>query len=273
SISTWEDLTTRFLAQFFPPGRTVKLHNDNIKESLSLKQGFCEIDRAADSKLHDKNADESWEIIENLALYDQGGWNDSKDFVKPVKAISTASLTYVPQAYVEAVSSNPHPRNVDEPPRQNSFTFHERVRPNPQPQALGTNSDARVRDYMAAHIKRMEMFENSIFNPQEEINDKMTEMFELLKELITSKTPEKEEKSAKDNAMSGDSIEKPDRSDAVVPLKEVKKENEAENKTKNELVKSTEKKLTLIKEEESVEAPISQPVGYYLKHKINKKLV
>ncbi|GJR51378.1 zinc finger, CCHC-type containing protein [Tanacetum coccineum] len=28
SISTWEDLTTRFLAQFFPPGRTAKLWND-----------------------------------------------------------------------------------------------------------------------------------------------------------------------------------------------------------------------------------------------------
>ncbi|GJR08732.1 zinc finger, CCHC-type containing protein [Tanacetum coccineum] len=28
SIPTWEDLTTRFLAQFFPPGRTVKLRND-----------------------------------------------------------------------------------------------------------------------------------------------------------------------------------------------------------------------------------------------------
>ncbi|GJT55784.1 zinc finger, CCHC-type containing protein [Tanacetum coccineum] len=28
SITTWEDLTTRFLAQFFPPGRTVKLRND-----------------------------------------------------------------------------------------------------------------------------------------------------------------------------------------------------------------------------------------------------
>ncbi|GJU27391.1 zinc finger, CCHC-type containing protein [Tanacetum coccineum] len=26
-ISTWEDLTTRFLAQFFPPGRTAKLRN------------------------------------------------------------------------------------------------------------------------------------------------------------------------------------------------------------------------------------------------------
>ncbi|GKA66672.1 ribonuclease H-like domain-containing protein [Tanacetum coccineum] len=28
SISTWDDLTTRFLAQFFPPGRTAKLRND-----------------------------------------------------------------------------------------------------------------------------------------------------------------------------------------------------------------------------------------------------
>ncbi|GJU67066.1 zinc finger, CCHC-type containing protein [Tanacetum coccineum] len=28
SIATWEDLTTRFLAQFFPSGRTVELRND-----------------------------------------------------------------------------------------------------------------------------------------------------------------------------------------------------------------------------------------------------
>ncbi|GKB37542.1 zinc finger, CCHC-type containing protein [Tanacetum coccineum] len=28
SITTWEDLTTRFFAQFFPPGRTAKLRND-----------------------------------------------------------------------------------------------------------------------------------------------------------------------------------------------------------------------------------------------------
>ncbi|GJS09174.1 zinc finger, CCHC-type containing protein [Tanacetum coccineum] len=30
SITTWEDLTTRFLAQFFPPGRTAKLRNDTL---------------------------------------------------------------------------------------------------------------------------------------------------------------------------------------------------------------------------------------------------
>ncbi|GJS13870.1 hypothetical protein Tco_0408342 [Tanacetum coccineum] len=37
----------------------------------------------------------------------------------------------------------------------------------------------------------MERFENAIFKQREEINDRMTEMFRLLKELTTSKTPKK----------------------------------------------------------------------------------
>ncbi|GKD33310.1 zinc finger, CCHC-type containing protein [Tanacetum coccineum] len=125
SITTWEDLTTRFLAQFFPPGRTVKLRNDILmfqqhRESLSeawtyfkdllqkvphhgidrwlLIKNFYdhvsfhlkyEIDRTASVKLRNKNTNESWEIIENLDLYDHEGWDETKEFVKPVKAIST----------------------------------------------------------------------------------------------------------------------------------------------------------------------------------------
>ncbi|GKE45127.1 zinc finger, CCHC-type containing protein [Tanacetum coccineum] len=168
SITIWEDLTTRFLAQFFPPGRTAKLRNDIMmfqqhhEESLSeawtrfkdLLQKFshhgidrwlqiqifydhvsfhlkCEIDSATDGKLRNKNVDESWEIIDNLALYDHEGWNDTKEFVKPFKS-------------------------------------------NPQP-----------------HTERMERFENAIFKQREEINDRMTEMVGLLKELMTSRTPKK----------------------------------------------------------------------------------
>ncbi|GKE79551.1 hypothetical protein Tco_1545671, partial [Tanacetum coccineum] len=63
--------------------------------------------------------------------------------------------------------------------------------PAPQPQALGTTFEARVRDYMAAHTERMERFKNAIFKQREEINGRMTEMFGLLKELMTSRTPEK----------------------------------------------------------------------------------
>ncbi|GJR42158.1 hypothetical protein Tco_1310261 [Tanacetum coccineum] len=113
----------------------IQIFYDHV--SFHLK---CEIDCAAGGKLRDKNADESWEIIENLTLYDHGRWNDSNDFVKPVKAISTSqgtskmpdrrllkledqinfllkgprptsrpSSTHVLQAYVEAVSSTPYP--------------------------------------------------------------------------------------------------------------------------------------------------------------------
>ncbi|GJR58659.1 zinc finger, CCHC-type containing protein [Tanacetum coccineum] len=105
SISTWEDLTTRFLAQFFPPGRTTKLHNDILMfqqhhgESLSEAwtrfkdllqkvphhgidlwlqvQIFYDhvnpvtrrtIDQSAGGKLRDLNPEESLAILEDLAL-------------------------------------------------------------------------------------------------------------------------------------------------------------------------------------------------------------
>ncbi|GJZ07661.1 MAK10-like protein [Tanacetum coccineum] len=79
SITTWEDLTTRFLPQFFPPGRTAKLRNDILIRT---------IDQLVGGKLRDKNAKESWALLEDLALYDNESWNNPRDFAKPVKEIS-----------------------------------------------------------------------------------------------------------------------------------------------------------------------------------------
>ncbi|GJT02915.1 hypothetical protein Tco_0824084 [Tanacetum coccineum] len=39
-------------------------------------------------KLRDLNTEESWALLENLALYDNESWNDSRDLAKPVKAIA-----------------------------------------------------------------------------------------------------------------------------------------------------------------------------------------
>ncbi|GKD20713.1 MAK10-like protein, partial [Tanacetum coccineum] len=107
SISTWEDLTTRFLAQFFPPGRTAKLRNDilmfqqhqgeSISEAWTRFKDLLQkvphhgIDlwlQSAGGKLHDRNAKESWALLEDLAHYDNESWNDPWDLGKPVKAIS-----------------------------------------------------------------------------------------------------------------------------------------------------------------------------------------
>nr|GEY15541.1 MAK10-like protein [Tanacetum cinerariifolium]GEY16320.1 MAK10-like protein [Tanacetum cinerariifolium] len=79
SIYTWEDLTTRFLAEFFPSGRTANLHNDILIRT---------IDQSAGGKLRDRNAKESWALLEDLALYDNESWNDPMDFDKSIKAIS-----------------------------------------------------------------------------------------------------------------------------------------------------------------------------------------
>ncbi|GJU34773.1 zinc finger, CCHC-type containing protein [Tanacetum coccineum] len=70
TITTWEDLTTRFLAQFFPPGRTVKLRNN-----IPMFQQH-----------HGESLSKAWTRFKDLlrkvphhAQYEDEGWND--DFV------------------------------------------------------------------------------------------------------------------------------------------------------------------------------------------------
>ncbi|GJW79859.1 RNA-directed DNA polymerase, eukaryota [Tanacetum coccineum] len=58
-----------------------------------------------------------------------------------------------------------------------------------------------------------------------------------------------------------DNVEKPTKTEIETPIMEVEKINEVENGAK--LIKTS-------KNEEVVEAPGSQPVAYYLKHKINE---
>ncbi|GKD52841.1 hypothetical protein Tco_1286228 [Tanacetum coccineum] len=161
--------------------------------------------------------------------------------------------------------------------------------PSPQPQALDTTFEARVWDYMATHTERMERFENTIFKQCEEINGRMTEMFRLLKELTTSRTHEKvlireeakfpvtknvksislikgEEGGSDRMKVTPDNAEKLTETEMEMPVMEVEKINKVENRVRNKSIKTSES-------EEAVETPGSQPIAYYLKHKINEKLI
>ncbi|GJX52273.1 MAK10-like protein [Tanacetum coccineum] len=263
SITTWEDLTTRFLAQFFPPGRTAKLRND----ILMFQQH------------HGESLSESWTR-----------WDEINEFVKPVKAIAiphgipktpdrrlleledqisfllkgsrptpTSSSAHAPQAFVKAAHPNSHPQNQNEPPTLNTFAFHEPTGPSPQPQALETTFEIQMRDYMAAHTEIMERFKNTIFKQREEINGRMTEMFKLIKELTTSRTLEK--------VLISEEAKFPVTKNGILSLwKKEKKRGVTRGRAGNESIKTPES-------EEVVEASGSQPVAYYLKHKINKKLI
>ncbi|GJZ41248.1 hypothetical protein Tco_0588134 [Tanacetum coccineum] len=60
----------------------------SINLNTSVADEVRTIDQSAGGKLRDRNAEESWALLEDLALYDNESWNDPRDFAKPVKAIS-----------------------------------------------------------------------------------------------------------------------------------------------------------------------------------------
>ncbi|GJS56091.1 hypothetical protein Tco_0629453 [Tanacetum coccineum] len=65
--------------------------NQHLKNFLKLVDSLDlnrTIDQSAGGKLHDRNAKESWALLEDLALYNNESWNDPRDFAKTVKEIS-----------------------------------------------------------------------------------------------------------------------------------------------------------------------------------------
>ncbi|GKA04743.1 hypothetical protein Tco_0683863 [Tanacetum coccineum] len=46
------------------------------------------IDQATGGKLHDRNTEELWALLDDIALYDNESWNNPRELAKLVKAIS-----------------------------------------------------------------------------------------------------------------------------------------------------------------------------------------
>ncbi|GKB78347.1 hypothetical protein Tco_0945242 [Tanacetum coccineum] len=87
SITAWEDLTTHLLQKVPHHGidlwLQIQIFYDHVNPVIRRT-----IDQSAGGKLRDIKAEESWELLEDLALYDNESWNGLIDFAKPVKAIS-----------------------------------------------------------------------------------------------------------------------------------------------------------------------------------------
>ncbi|GJS78918.1 hypothetical protein Tco_0728799 [Tanacetum coccineum] len=134
-------------------------------------------------------------------------------------------------------------------------------------------------------LRKLKVFKVKIKNVLKEL-----EVHKLLKELTTSRSPEKvlyreeakspltksvnsislikeeEEKSDKYDVATDDGSKKTNGPNMEVSVKEAEIKNGAENRAKKKLIKKAKK-------EEVVEVPSSQPVEYYLKHRINEKLI
>ncbi|GJT65409.1 zinc finger, CCHC-type containing protein [Tanacetum coccineum] len=294
SITMWEDLTTRFLAQFFPPGRTAKLRNDILMfqqhHGVSLSKAWTHLkDLLQKVPYHGINR---WLIIQ-IFYYDpvQSRHKTTHLTTRPGVVPSTSDRHLIElknqvQCLYDHVSFHLKceidraaggkfcNKNTDESLEiiENLILYdHE---------GWGEIKEFVKPDYMAAHNERMERFENTILKQREGINSRMTEMFGLLKELTASRTPEKvlireeakfpitknvnsisltkgEEERGNIMKIKPDNTKKPTTTEAEMPVMEAETKNGVENRAENKSIKTPENK-------EIVELPSSQPITYYL---------
>ena len=104
---------------------------------------------------------------------------------------------------------------------------------------------------MSAHSERLEKFEEAVYRQREEMQEKMAEMMNLLKEYTKVKTPEKVlVRMGNDTPVTK----------FVNSISVIHKDNTKEEKT-------------TISTPTIEEPPKSQPLGSYLKHNINEKTI
>ncbi|GKA94277.1 MAK10-like protein [Tanacetum coccineum] len=219
SISTWEDLTTRFLAQFFPSGRTAKLRNDILMfqqyqgESLSdawtrfkdllqkvphhgidlwlQVQIFYDhvnpvtrrtINQSAGGKLRDKNAKESWGLLQDLALYDNESWNNQRDFAKLVKAISfpqDVSMNKITSSC--EIYSGPHDTQYCMENLEQAFVDYA--------SSCTNEAGGLVSNFMASQGARLSKFEADFKQQQSEMTNKIDIVLKANIDRITGALP------------------------------------------------------------------------------------
>ncbi|GKB99946.1 MAK10-like protein, partial [Tanacetum coccineum] len=242
-------LTTQFLDQFFPPGRIAKLRNDILMfqqhhgESISeawtrfkdLIQKFPHhgidlwlqvqifydhvnpvtrrtIDQSAGGKLRDRNAKESWALLEDLALNDNKSWNDPRDFAKPVKAIALPQdvpitsdhhlieLENQVQRFIEAhlaptqptrvnkittsceICSGPHDTQYCMEDPEQAFVEYASSRTDEAGEGL-------VSDFMASQDARLSKFEADFKQQQSEMTNKIDTVLKAITDQIAGALP------------------------------------------------------------------------------------
>ncbi|GJY71639.1 MAK10-like protein [Tanacetum coccineum] len=254
SITTWEDLTTRFLAQFFPLGRTAKLCNDILVfqqhhgESLSeawtcFKDLLQKVPHHGIDlwlQLRNRNAKESWALLEDLALYDNKSWNDPRDFVKLVKAIalpqdvpSTSDRRLIElenqvQRLMEAHLALTQPTQVNKittsceiysGPRDTQYCMKDPEQAfveyassrtdkvgdrsfNNRPQSFNNQSNLEgfVSNFMASQDARLSKFEADFKQQQSEMTNKIDTMLKFITDRIAGALPSDTVKNPKLNA-------------------------------------------------------------------------
>ncbi|GJT34051.1 hypothetical protein Tco_0924470 [Tanacetum coccineum] len=165
SITTWEDLTT-----------------DSLLNSFH-REGPRTIDQSAGGKLRDLNAEESWALLEDLALYDNESWNDPKDFAKPVKAISLPQDVPINKITTSCeICSGPHDTQYCMEDPEQAFVEYASSRTDEAGEGL-------VSEFMASQDVRLSKFEADFKRQQSEMTNKIDTVLKAITDQIAGTLP------------------------------------------------------------------------------------
>ncbi|GKD05507.1 MAK10-like protein [Tanacetum coccineum] len=183
SITTWEDLTTRFLAQFFLPERTAKLSND----ILMFQQHHGE--SLSEAWTHFKDLLQKVPLygidlwLQDLALYDNESWNDPRDFAKPVKAIALPQDVPMNKITTSCeICSGPHDTQycIEDP--EQAFVEYASSRTDKAIEGL-------VSCFMASQDARLTKFEADFKQKQNEMTNKIDTVLKAIIDPMTGALP------------------------------------------------------------------------------------
>ncbi|GKD45782.1 hypothetical protein Tco_1270427 [Tanacetum coccineum] len=155
-----------------------------------------------------KNSEDSWALLEDLALYDNESWNDPRDFPKPVKAISLPQDVLMNKIAssceicsgpddTQYCMENPEQAFVDYASSRTDeaggkwFTFK------PEQNNLGL-----VSNFMASQDARLSKFEADFKQQQGEMTSKIDTVLKAINDRITGALPSDTVKNPKLNVNS-----------------------------------------------------------------------
>ncbi|GJV67105.1 hypothetical protein Tco_1482614 [Tanacetum coccineum] len=136
------------------------------------------IEQSAGGKLRDLNPEESWAILEDLALYDNKSWNDPRDFAKPVKAITLPQdVPSTSDCHLIELEN----QNCMENPEQ-AFVEYASSRTDEAGEGL-------VSEFMASQDARLSKFEADFKRQQGEMTKKIDTVLKAITDQIAGTLP------------------------------------------------------------------------------------
>ncbi|GJR41121.1 hypothetical protein Tco_1216805 [Tanacetum coccineum] len=172
SIFTWEDLTT-LPHHGIDLWLQVQIFYDHVNPVTRRT-----IDQSAGGKLCDRNAKESWALLEDLALYDNESWNDPRDFVQ---CLIEAHLA--PKKPIQ-VNKIPSSCKICCGPYDTQYCIE-----NPEQAFIDHSSSRLVSNFMASQDTILSKFEADFKQQQSEMTNKIHTVLKAITDRITGALP------------------------------------------------------------------------------------